>query len=98
MIDDRAMIRAHYGKLVTSVSAVLSEADPIGIACDTDDYDVEATTIIPRLETALSVDDVHSIIHQEFGRWFGASHEWTKQDYVPLAIKIWDLWRLHLCH
>lgn len=99
MINQRDMVRRYYGRLVTDISDVLSEADPIGIACDivTDQYEIEAITIVPRLETATSVDDVQAIVHDEFRRWFGASHEWSRRDYAAVAARIWELWRRRFC-
>jgi hypothetical protein len=62
------------------VSAVLFEIDPMGInfESNTDEYEPEAGTIIPRLGQASTVQDVEALIHEEFCHWFGA--EWLVQE------------------
>jgi hypothetical protein len=44
--------------------------DPIGInfKTNTDEYDAEAGTVIPRLEKCSSSDDVAIVVHEEFKR------------------------------
>jgi hypothetical protein len=53
---ERAALRREYGELFDSVAAVLFEADPIRInfEINTDEYEPEAGTILPRLHTATS--------------------------------------------
>jgi hypothetical protein len=48
-------LKAEYGQLVDSMSALLFRHDPIGIAFDnenTDEYDPETGTILPGSEIA----------------------------------------------
>lgn len=57
---DREQIKREYGTLFTLISNALFETNPIGINFDdnTDEYDAEAATIIPRLSSAKSAEDV----------------------------------------
>lgn len=87
-------IKREYGKLFADVSDALFQADPIGInfGGNTNEYDPEAGTIIPRLKTANSAQDVQSIVYGEFKKWFGASIVCKKEQYQPISVKILELW------
>ena len=65
--------------------------DPIGInfADNTDEYDAEAGTVIPRLSTCQSPEDVASVLHEEFQSWFGADTAGNLAAYRNLAAEIW---------
>ena len=75
--SSREKLRAEYSELFASVSAILFECDPIGINFDdnTDEYDAEAGSIIPRLRECSSEDDVRRVIHEEFIKWFSETAE-----------------------
>lgn len=92
--------KAKYGKVFDEVSETLFEIDPIGISftCNTDEYEPEVATILPRLETATNVMDVQNIIYEELDRWFsGAYNQWYKciGDYEPIANRVWKIWISH---
>jgi hypothetical protein len=72
----------------------LFEADPVGInfEINTDEYEPEVGTIIPRLGSARSAEDVQAIICEEFRRWFGADATWPREKYAAVSQKIWTLW------
>ena len=91
----RAALRQEYGELFDSIAAALFEADPIHInfETNTDEYEPEAETILPRLHTATTVDDVERIVHEEFCRWFDAGMAGPREKYRPVAETIWNLWR-----
>jgi hypothetical protein len=99
--SDRAGVRRLYGDLFAQVSAVLFAADPIGInfGSNADEYEPEASTIIPRLRECRSAQDVQAVVHEEFLAWFGleADDRCAELDlYVEPAEKIWDLWQRYL--
>jgi hypothetical protein len=77
--------------LVAEVSAILFEADPMGINYDqnTDEYDSEAETIVLRLNQALGPEDVQRIAHEEFVRWFDAFHAGPPARYAKIGDAIW---------
>jgi hypothetical protein len=94
MSSDRKAIKKQYGKLFDEISAALFESDMIGInfGDNTDEYDPEAGTIIPRLKTAKGADDVEIIINEEFIRWFGQEYSSRNNEYKLVSEKIWTLW------
>ena len=91
---DRKLLKQQYGKLFDSISATLFDADPIGInfQSNTDEYEPEVGTILPRLKSAGSVDDVEAIVYEEFCRWFSLEDAGTRKRYHPIAARIWELW------
>ena len=95
---ERDALKRGYGALFASISAALFEADPVGINFDdnTDEYDPEAGTIIPRLGSAKSAEDVQAIVYEEFCTWFGLIETGPKEKYASVSVKIWELWRAWL--
>jgi len=67
-----APLRREYGSLFTSISEALFKADPghLNYDVNTDEYDPEVATIIPRLSSARSAEDVETILKEELLRWF----------------------------
>jgi hypothetical protein len=56
-----------------------------------DEYEAEASTIIPRLKDANSSDDVRRTVHQEFLRWFESEGTvGAESAYDGIAQEIWD--------
>jgi hypothetical protein len=84
----RKLLRAQYGNLFERVAAILFEDDPMGInfESNTDEYESEAGTILPRLSLTMDVQDVEAVVHQEFCRWFGEDDE--PHNYHAVAVKI----------
>jgi hypothetical protein len=91
---ERDAIKREYGTLFASISDALFEADPVGINFDvnTDEYEPETGTIIPRLDSAKSADDVQAIVYEEFCRWFDPITAGPREKYAAVSAKIWDLW------
>lgn len=95
--DDRAAreaVRQSHPGLFAAVSEAMFRHDPIGInfETNTDEYDPEAGTVIPRLSACTSVDDVEGVLIEEFIRWFGADVVEDRTRFAPLANEIWRLW------
>lgn len=90
----RAVLKQQWGALFTTVAAILFELDPMGInfESNTDEYEPEAGTIIPRLAQASNPQDVETIVHEEFCRWFGVDEAGTRASYAMVAARIWDAW------
>jgi hypothetical protein len=88
----REKLRVEHADLFASVSAILFECDPIGINFDdnTDEYDAEAGSIIPRLRECSSEHDTRRIIHEEFQKWFSDTAG-DESRYTECALKIWAL-------
>jgi len=74
IIERRRLLKAEYSWLYDDIESLLFRHDPIGINLETntDEYDPEVRTILPRLRGCASSDDVCCVVHEEFVRWFGA--------------------------
>jgi hypothetical protein len=83
--------RREYARLVEAVSHAVDRADPIGLlamGCPGDEYVPEVETIVPRLKTAKSLQDVQAILHEEFVRWFGEAG--PLESYQAAAGDVWQ--------
>jgi hypothetical protein len=98
ILQERRKLKAEYGQLSDSVSALLFRHDPIGIAFDnenTDEYDPETGTILPRLRNCEAASDVLRIVHEEFVRWFDVGNAGPAERYADIASEVWRLWQSH---
>ena len=96
ILEERRRLKAEYGELFDAISALLFHVDPIGISFDNenlDEYDPETGTILPRLKTCKSADDVLRVVHEEFVRWFDADTAGSRKGYAEVANQIWQLWQ-----
>jgi len=91
---ERDAVKRQYGALFASISDALFKADPVGINFDvnTDEYELEAATIIPRLGSAKSAEDVQAIVYEEFCRWFDPISAGPGGKYASVSAEIWRLW------
>ena len=91
----RHRLKTEYGELFNSISALLYRHDPIGLNFEdnTDEYDAETGTILPRLRTCASPSDVLRVVHEEFVRWFSADDAGPEEGYAKIASEIWRLWQ-----
>ena len=79
IIQHRNRLKFRFGQLFTEVEQILFRHDPMEIAFvdhddvaeNPDEYAPEVETIIPRLDTANSAEDVADIVYEEFLHWFG---------------------------
>jgi len=92
---ERAALRQRYGDLFDVVARILFDADPIDInyETNTDEYEPEVGTILPRLIEASTVEDVSRIVHEEFVHWFGADEADAVKNYQSVATRIWGAWQ-----
>ncbi|MDQ1835562.1 hypothetical protein [Massilia scottii] len=92
--EKRKALRHEFRALFDALSKLLFEADPIGInfETNTDEYEPEVGTIIPRLKQAQSEDDVRRIIHEEFCKWFDVETAGPVEAYGGIASKVWAEW------
>lgn len=90
--------KVKHGKLFDDINAAIFEVDPaeINFKFNTDEYESEVCTILPRLETTTSVEDVQYIVFEEFYKWFGRvalPDAFSSVEYYEfLANKIWLIW------
>ena len=82
-------------RLVAEVEALLYRHDPIGIAFgdNPDEYRPEAETIVARLPRARTVEDVHTLVHQEFVHWFDGDTAGPVSRYEAIAQEVWSTWQ-----
>jgi len=66
--------------------------DPIGINFEhnTDEYEPEAETIVPRLSSCHSPDEVLHVVHETFVRWF-ANTAGSPERCTQIATELWQL-------
>ena len=100
ILEERRRLKAEYRKLFDSIAALLYRHDPIGINFDfdgnSDEYEPEAGTILPRLNSCRSADDVLQVVHEEFVRWFDSATAGPPEHYKKIASEVWQLWQGHL--
>jgi hypothetical protein len=98
ILEERRRLKAEYGKLFESVAALLYRHDPVGInfEVNTDEYETEAATIIPRLSICHSAEDVLRVVHEEFARWFNYGIAGPPEHYKEIALEVWQFWQRHL--
>ena len=97
ILERHRRLRAEYRELFDSMAALLYRHDPIGIRFEnnTDEYESEARTILPRLRSCHSADDVLRVIHAEFVRWFDSDIAGPPERYEKIASEVWQLWQGH---
>jgi len=101
ILSERRQLKTQYTGLFDSVAALLFRHDPIGISFEdnTDEYEAEVGTILPRLQTCHSVEDVLRVVHEEFVRWFDDDiTDGSKESYKEIAAEIWRLWNEYRGH
>ena len=93
--DRRRRLKEEYGELFQAVSAALFRHDPMSInfKTNTDEYEPEVGTILPRLQACQSADDVRKVVYEEFVRWFSVEDAGREEPYGQIAEEIWDMWR-----
>jgi hypothetical protein len=98
ILEERRQLRAQFGELFDSTSALLFRHDPVGINFEVnpDEYQSEAGTILPRLSGCRSADDACRVVHEEFVRWFSAGTAGPPERYAQIASEMWQLWQAYL--
>ena len=91
----REAVKRQYPALFVLVTQAMFRHDPIGInfETNTDEYDAEAGTVIPRLKDCSSSEDVTTVLHEEFSTWFGSDSVGPRDHYTKLGEELWLLWK-----
>jgi hypothetical protein len=94
-MDERTRIGELHRPLLEAVSAVLFLHDPIGIAFEdnTDEYELEAATILKRMHPAISEQEVRKVVHEELVRWFELELAGPETRYTQIAAEIWSAYK-----
>jgi phage terminase small subunit len=99
MSETRNKLKQQYKELYQEVEAILFKHDLMGVNFEdnTDEYDPEVDTILPRLKDAKNMEDVATIIHEEFSRWFDKDMAGNKNHpaYKAMAAEVWAAWIKH---
>ena len=95
IVAERQRLKMEYRELFDEVAALLFRHDPVGINFDdnTDEYEPEVGTILPRLRGCHSAEDVRRVVHQEFTRWVDADIVGSELHYDKIATEIWERWQ-----
>jgi uncharacterized protein (DUF169 family) len=95
IVEERRRLKADYRELFVEVSALLFRHDPVGINFETneDEYEPEVGTILPRLRSCHSTEEVCRMVHEEFVHWFGAETAGSQEHYAKIASEIWAHWQ-----
>jgi hypothetical protein len=93
----RSYVKRRYATLFEKASSILFKHDPIGISSEdnTDEYDPEVGTILPRLSRCHSHADTRKVVFEEFCKWFGAEIAGDETRYDATAAELWALWSTH---
>jgi hypothetical protein len=86
-------METRYQSLVAAIEHAINEADPIGLlkgGAPADEYGPEIGTIVPRMVNAQSADEITTVLHEEFSRWFGDDTAGPRQAYEVPARQIWN--------
>ena len=69
----RGRIKREFVAKYESISALLFEIDPMGInfKTNTDEYEPEVNTILPRVKDLKERKEIELVVREEFERWFG---------------------------
>jgi hypothetical protein len=88
----RKALKRQYKGLFAELTRAFFEADPAGISVDsnTDEYEPEVGTVLPRLSGARSAADVKTILVEEFNFWFEGSYD--PKRLAGLSETVWQLW------
>jgi hypothetical protein len=88
---ERKRLKREYGQAFERLNEILFQEDPVRInfEVNTDEYEPEVGTILPRLAGCASANDVRTVVHQEFVRWFDPSTAGPPDNYTVIAERIW---------
>jgi len=84
-------LKQNHRQLFEAVLLARAEGDPLGLIADgapRDEYELEAGTVLPRLNP----EDVERILHEEFVDWFGANSAGPLETYRPASVAVWRAW------
>jgi hypothetical protein len=89
--ERRRALKEAYRGIYAEVADILFRHDPIGIAFadNTDEYEPEVDTILPRLADARDAADARKVLHEELVRWFSPEDAGPEERHFALADEVW---------
>ena len=87
---ERKRLKQQYSALFEDISALLYHLDPMGLnyEINPDEYEPEAGTILPQVLDLETVEEIESVIRDEFKLWFGEGIRIEDASYEELAQEI----------
>ncbi|MCB0324577.1 MAG: hypothetical protein KDD69_13435 [Bdellovibrionales bacterium] len=91
--SDRKKLKSQYAGLYERVSQILFSHDlkALDSGDNSDEYESEVGTILPRLRHAANPDEVARIVFEEFAKWFDSDSP-PLDAFEKSARDIWDAW------
>ena len=77
------------------ISAILLKYDPMEVGAaviESDEYDLEAATILSRIKEVHSKEELTDIVYEEFQSWYGKDAVGERDLYEKMASEIWEVW------
>jgi hypothetical protein len=92
--ENRQQLKQEYDELYLAIAALFFRHDPIGInfKTNTDEYEPEVSSVLPRLPSCNSALDVQRVLHEEFTYWFVDAG--SIDCYAIIAAELWHLWKI----
>jgi hypothetical protein len=86
----REIWKTAYRDAFMRLAQILFEEDPVGISFgdNTDEYEAEAGTILPKLRECETVEQVQALLYSEFVRWFDVETAGPPDAYRGAAERI----------
>lgn len=92
LLRERDALRQQNGRLFDACVKEFYRADPLKLAplAPLDEYEPQVVTVLPRLAECTGQPDVQRVLHEEFGKWFGADAG-PPERYSKLSYVVWAL-------
>ena len=91
--ERRAEVLKHWELAQERLTALLFEEDPAGLvfeaALQADEYELEATNILPRLPACKSEPEVQALIHQKMHDLVDVKRPQPFEAYSRVAQRVW---------
>ena len=93
--ERRRALKKKYREQFAELARIFAEDDPKGLINDDnsnlDEYELEVGTILPRLSSCDSREDVQVVIAEEFNRWFSGEGG-SPESHRAVAERVWSTW------
>ncbi len=87
-------LKKNYRIRYSNVREILNNEDPIGLqaaGCPKDEYDPEISSILPKIDSCNTVEEMQEMIHKEFVSLFDDSTAGPVERYKKIAEQIFKL-------
>ncbi|HEY8181724.1 MAG TPA: hypothetical protein VII32_05755 [Thermoanaerobaculia bacterium] len=88
----RSELKVKYSALFAAFAEILFRLDPAGInfEVNSDEYEPEVGTILPRVIDATSVEEIVPVLREELSRWFGGGIRRPGTTYEEIARELYE--------